>query len=1176
MIKKVLYSCLLTAICLSYSFGQTANAPINSSSSLNNVDSELFEWVSAIPESKKEILEKGSIISLSMTELEDLFLLAPEHFSLALPLDQSTTLDLALEKRDILTNDFAVTSALADSKPVNYEKGNYYKGKVAGEPNSWVAISIFRGEVMGVISSAKHGTLVLGDYKDEQAETYTIFASEDFKKAMPFECGVENLEQEPIGEIGQPEVSNPNNCIRIYFECEYNMYQDNGSSIANTINYMTGIYNVVKVLYDNESVNTIVSEIFVWDTPDSYSTSSTSNALNSFRSGRPSFNGDLAHLVSRGAPSGGGVAWLNVLCGSSYNYAYSYVYATYSSFPTYSWTVNVIAHEMGHNVGCNHTHDCAWDVNGDGTAAEAIDGCGPAAGYSGNGSCPTAPLPTNGGTVMSYCHLVGGVGINPLNGFGLLPGNRLRDRTYNGSCLTPCSSCPVQISTNSTNIDCNGSTNGTASASGSGGTSPYVYAWSNGANTASISGLAAGIYTVTVTDENGAGCSAQATVTITEPAAINLAFSTSPESLPGSADGSVNLSLSGGTPPYSYAWSNGATSQDLAGLTGGTYSVTVTDANGCTANGSATVSTNSCTNLVSSFPYNESFESGLGLWTQETSDNFDWSRRSGSTPTKRTGPSSASSGSWYVYTETNGNSGQASLASPCLDLTSLAAADLDFSYHMYGNQMGSLSVQISTNNGGSWTSVWSRSGNQGNSWQTATVSLSAYMSPYTRLRFVGTRGGSQRSDMAIDDLTVSGTIPPCNAPVLSMNSTDASCFGTSDGAASVSASGAVPPYSYSWSTGATSASLSGLSSGSYSVTVTDATGCTANSSVNVGEPAEITLTFSITSESSAGASDGAIDLSVGNGVAPFTYSWSTGASSEDINGLSAATYSVTVTDANGCSSSGSAAVTVPPPCGATASLPYSESFETGLGLWTQSNSDNFDWTRKSGSTSTRRTGPSSASNGTYYMYTESNGVSSGSTAQLESPCIDLTGAISPELAFMYHMYGSQMGALNLEASTDNGATWSSLWSQNGDQGNAWINQVVSLSAYNGTYVRLRFSGTRGGVRSDMAIDDVSINDAAAMPLAGTKSKAISNITLNTLYPNPTNGELNLELNSANSAQITIQVVDALGKSIDIGQFNLNEGFNKRSFEVSSLEPGVYILIVSSHKTEISQRFILAK
>ncbi|WP_250437343.1 M14 family zinc carboxypeptidase, partial [Hanstruepera flava] len=156
--------------------------------------------------------------------------------------------------------------------------------------------------------------------------------------------------------------------------------------------------------------------------------------------------------------------------------------------------------------------------------------------------------------------------------------------------------------------------------------------------------------------------------------------------------------------------------------------------------------------LIASFPYNEGFESGLGDWYQDTGDNFDWTRDSNGTPTNSTGPSSASEGTWYMYTEANGrNSQSAILNSPCFNLNGKSSASFTFDYSMYGNQMGSLTLQISINDGSSWSNIWTLFGNQGTGWNPNTIDLTPYVDNYVRLRFVGTPSGN-RSDMAIDDI----------------------------------------------------------------------------------------------------------------------------------------------------------------------------------------------------------------------------------------------------------------------------------------------------------------------------------------------------------------------------------------------------------------------------------------
>jgi hypothetical protein len=160
-------------------------------------------------------------------------------------------------------------------------------------------------------------------------------------------------------------------------------------------------------------------------------------------------------------------------------------------------------------------------------------------------------------------------------------------------------------------------------------------------------------------------------------------------------------------------------------------------------------------------------------------------------------------------------------------------------------------------------------------------------------------------------------------------------------------------------------------------------------------------------------------------------------------------------------------------------LPYSESFESDLGQWADDTADDFDWSRHSGATTSSGTGPGSALNGGYYLYTEASDPNSPSkTAILMSPCFDLHGVGGASLEFWYHMYGTYMGSLTLEAAVLNGSScgaWTTLWAMNGNQGDAWHLQTVSLADYRDQVVKLRFVGVTGSSwSSDMAIDYISM------------------------------------------------------------------------------------------------------
>lgn len=436
------------------------------------------------------------------------------------------------------------------------------------------------------------------------------------------------------------------------------------------------------------------------------------------------------------------------------------------------------------------------------------------------------------------------------------------------------------------------------------------------------------------------------------------------------------------------------------------------------AMGLGTTPPTGCGTTITSFPYAESFEGGLGAWTQGTGDNLDWTRNSGGTPSSSTGPTAASDGTYYMYVEAsspNYPSKRTYLDGPCFDLAGQSGATFTFDYHMYGATMGTLSVEAKPD-GGSWTSVWSLSGDQGNSWQSASVDLSSYAGTSVQLRFNGFTGSSYTGDMTVDNvaLTTGGT-PSCDVPT-------------------------------------------GLASSSVAQT-----------------------TFTLTWDAVSGAASYDVDV---NGTV-----LSASSNSINITGATASTtYACRVrTNCSGATSAYSSAINVTTQAasgsctGGISSFPYSESFESGLGSWSQGSGDDNDWTRDSGGTPSSGTGPSTGSAGSWYMYLETSGNGTGypnKTAYFNSPCFNLSGQSTAAFGFDYHMNGTAMGTLNLQASNDNGATWTSIWNVSGSQGTAWQSASVNVNAYTGGSVQFRFLATSGsGWSSDIAIDNISVGDA---------------------------------------------------------------------------------------------------
>lgn len=375
-----------------------------------------------------KVCKDGLLLTLDAAGLQSLRTSNPDRVEMTIPVPGGNPLQLELVRGNVFSQTFTVRQASSPDIKANVDAGIHYWGIVKGDPNTLVGISVFEQEITGIISTSSE-KYVLGVLENDRSKTHIIYKESDLLIKNQAVCWAETLEEVGNGTAVDDRSAGPDNCVNMYMEADYTIFQNKGS-VANATAYITGFFSQVSLLYANESINMVLNELLVWDVPDPYTGPSSSNYLTQFRNAlNGNYNGDLAHLV--GFTGGGGIAYVDVLCNSFYGVGYSGINTTYSNVPTYSWTVEVVTHEVGHNLGSSHTHACVW--NGNNTA---IDGCGPAAGYS--EGCNAALPPANGGTIMSYCHLIGSVGINFNLGFGPQPGDRIRTEVYNAPCLAPC------------------------------------------------------------------------------------------------------------------------------------------------------------------------------------------------------------------------------------------------------------------------------------------------------------------------------------------------------------------------------------------------------------------------------------------------------------------------------------------------------------------------------------------------------------------------------------------------------------------------------------------------------------------------------------------------------------------------------------------------------------------
>jgi hypothetical protein len=411
-----------------------------------------YDLFTPAQEAKGDVLqhiERGHQFSIRNDVFEQLRKTLPGLVKLKLPEPFDITLDLY--RANVFSDGAMITTSDGRSFAPNPAHG-YYRGMIAGNPNSLAAVSVFEGRVQIMYSDD------FGNYRIQQMQdgTYLALVDRDLKAEKNISCFVDenNMPQGSVPADTDRNRTMTGNCVEVYVECDFKSYQDNGSSVANTEEWVGELWNEVITLYENEDIPVSVSDILVYTSSDPFAGAATTSAMLTLFTAHIdaiTYDGRLAHLLST-RNVGGGIAWLDVLCSTSNPTAVSASLSTnIVQVPTYSWSVEVVTHEMGHNMGSPHTHACAW--NGNNTA---IDGCGPAAGYS--EGCD-APLPHQG-TIMSYCHLVSGVGISFNLGFGPQPGDRIRAEYNNASCSTGTCTPPncTSITTpapSATNVDIN-------------------------------------------------------------------------------------------------------------------------------------------------------------------------------------------------------------------------------------------------------------------------------------------------------------------------------------------------------------------------------------------------------------------------------------------------------------------------------------------------------------------------------------------------------------------------------------------------------------------------------------------------------------------------------------------------------------------------------------------------
>ncbi|MFN6093149.1 MAG: hypothetical protein ACK44N_12090, partial [Bacteroidota bacterium] len=602
----------------------------------------------------------------------------------------------------------------------------------------------------------------------------------------------------------------------------------------------------------------------------------------------------------------------------------------------------------------------------------------------------------------------------------------------------------------------------------------------------------------TATDANG--CTASASVVINQPATLTVTIPTSTNVLcNGASTGSATSVASNGTAGYSYLWSNGGSTSSISNLTAGTYVVTVTDANGCTASASSTITEptilNIQTNSVAATCGQLNGSVGVNVLGGSGGYAYQWSNGQTTNSINNLAPG------FYSVTVTDGNACTSSVIINVGNIGGPSVSIASFgNVGCFGDATGSAQVSVSSGTA-PYSYNWLPSGGTSSSAANllagnyivnvtdangCTTSASVVISEPTALSIqtstsssscgqlngsasVNVTGGAgsysylwstSQTGSTISNI-VSGAYPVtvtdgngCSSstivnvgsiggPTVAISSsTNVSCFGGTNGSAQVNASAGVGPFTYAWiPSGGSNAAASNLSAGNYSVNVTDANGCTSSASVVIAEPTGINIQTSST-QSSCGQANGSASLNVTGGMSGYTYLWNGAQTSSSINNVSAGNYTVTVTDGNGCTSSTS--INVSNIGGPSVSISNSNNVSCygGANGSAQVNVSSgtgpftYSWSPSGGNGAT-------ANNliaGNYSVnVTDANGCTSNASLVITEPTI---------LSVVTSNTSSSCGQLNGSASvnaTGGASGYSYLWS-NGQTGSSIINVLSGVYA----------------------------------------------------------------------------------------------------------------------------------
>ncbi len=792
-------------------------------------------------------------------------------------------------------------------------------------------------------------------------------------------------------------------------------------------------------------------------------------------------------------------------------------------------------------------------------------------------------------------------------------------------------SCPtIAVTTNFTNAICT-SVNGTANASASGGTTPYTYAWSNNQTGAALSGLAAGTYTVTATDANS--CTGTATVTVgTTNTTLTVGVTDTDNTSCGAPNGSATATASGGTAAYSYTWSTGGTTAAISSLAAGTYTVTAFDANGCSGTGSASVASAPPTIMVSTSsmtpntqcvnPNGAATVSAIGGTGPYT---FQWNAAAGS----QTGATASNlAGGTYSVTATDGagctGTGNVTVGTTTPTITVSTTSTTPSASCAAPDGAATVSATGGT---GTYTYQWnSAAGNQ-----TGATATNLAGGTYT----VTATDGSGCTGSG--NVTVTSTTPVISVSVIASTG-NSSCINP-NGAATVSATGGTGSYTWAWSSGQTAASVSGLTNASYTVTATDASSCTGTGTVTIADNRPtLSVSIATSPVTSCVMNNGSATATTTGAAGTVTYVWSTSPaqSSATAIDLAAGNYTVTATDqTSGCTQTSSATIGTNTPA-VSVSISSSNNVTNcdnpnGSATATASGgSGGFTYVWSTNPAQTNATATNLAAGSYTVTATSSNGCTASTTASISNNTATVTVDITTNAVTSCTAPNGNAVAVATGGTQPYTYAWDSgqntstlnnlsagvysvtVEDANGCEGSdnatvgtninqpsvsTTVTNETSVNANDGSATAAGSSGTApytyawstnpaqtGATATSLdagnytvTLTDANGCTASATAVVGTGVGIAlpADVTLLSIFPNPTTDVVNIQMELKEINRVKIEWFNVLGESVIVREFTKVNAVNER-FSLGMLPEGMYMARITVGNETVTGRITVVR